>query len=327
MIEERFFVTGAMGCLGAWIVRLLAIDGRRVVAFDSSTDDRRIRLVASDIDLSRVTFVVGDISDRASVTEAVAGHGTTHVIHCAALQLPLVRADPSTGARVNVVGTVNVFEAAREARDTVRGVAYASSAAVFGSPEFYPGGVVRDDSPPYPETNLNGVFKVANEGTARYYADELGIGSIGLRPFVVYGPGRDQGLTATPTIAMGAAAAGHSYRIDYAGPMYYNFVADAAEAFIIAARRTTEAARVFNLPGISASTAEIIAIIERFEPSAVGTISSGSEELRTPYLVDTLPVHQALGPLPLTPLEEGIRQSMAMFRDGLARGTYAVPLA
>ena len=124
-----------------------------------------------------------------------------------------------------------MFEAARQAgRPT--GLVYASSsAAVFGSSSFFSSGMVSDTSPVLPET-LYGVYKVANEGTARIYAMDHGIGSVGLRPFVVYGPGRDQGMTSGPTVAMLAAAAGVPYHIKFGGNALLTYAPDCAAAFI-----------------------------------------------------------------------------------------------
>lgn len=325
MANERFLVIGAMGCLGAWVVRLLLDEGTPTVAFDLSTNDSRLRLIATDDELARITFVAGDITDTDAVARVVADHGITHVVHCAALQVPFVRADPPAGARVNVLGTVNVFEAVRRAQDTVRGFAYASSAAVFGPPERYPDGIVADDSPLYPEANLYGVFKQANEGTARIYAAEAGIASIGLRPFIVYGPGRDQGMTSTPTIAMAAAAAGRPYRINFGGSLYVNFAPDAAATFIAAARRATDGARVFNIPGLSVHMADIVDAIERAEPQAAGLISFEPSAPPSPTRVDTTVVNAALGPLPATLLRDGVARSMATFRVGLERGLVVPP--
>ena len=67
---------------------------------------------------ARVTFVAGDITDLDAVERASTRHGITNVIHLAALQVPFCRADPPLGARVNVVGTVNVFEAVKRRRAT-----------------------------------------------------------------------------------------------------------------------------------------------------------------------------------------------------------------
>src|SRR5688500_1937258 len=107
-----------MGCIGAWVVRLLLDEQTPTVAFDLSTNDSRLRLIATDDELARITFVAGDITDTEAVARVVADHEITHLVHCAALQVPFVRADPPAGARVNVLGTVNVFEAVRRAQGT-----------------------------------------------------------------------------------------------------------------------------------------------------------------------------------------------------------------
>jgi nucleoside-diphosphate-sugar epimerase len=113
MAERCFLVTGALGCIGAWVVRNLIRAGERVVAFDLGEDLRRLRLIMTPEELSRALFVRGDITDFAQVQRAMDAHDITHVIHLAGLQVPFCRANPVLGAQVNVVGTVNIFEAAR----------------------------------------------------------------------------------------------------------------------------------------------------------------------------------------------------------------------
>ena len=113
MSAERFLVTGALGCIGAWTVRQLVRAGVPVTAFDLGTDHRRLELIMTPEELERVTFVVGDITDLASIERTLDERGITNVIHLAALQVPFCRADPPLGALVNVVGTVNLFEAVK----------------------------------------------------------------------------------------------------------------------------------------------------------------------------------------------------------------------
>ena len=84
---------------------------------------------------------------------------------------------------------------------------YASSAAVFGPPEHYPPGPLADDVPLTPTTHY-GFFKCCNEGNARIYFQDLGLSSIGLRPWTVYGVGRDFGMTSEPTKAIKSLALG-----------------------------------------------------------------------------------------------------------------------
>src|SRR6185295_104751 len=95
------------------VVHELVSDGRPVVTFDLSTEPRRLRLLLDDGAIAAIPHVAGDIADLATVERAIDEHGITNVIHLAALQVPFCRADPPLGARVNVVGTVNVFEAVR----------------------------------------------------------------------------------------------------------------------------------------------------------------------------------------------------------------------
>ena len=145
-----------------------------------------------------VRLVHGDVTDLDALNRTIADHGITHIVHLAALLMPVAQADPPRGALVNVVGTVNVLEAAR--RGEVAGVAYASSAAAYDRSD---GVRVEEDADGHALYHY-GVHKQANEGAARVYFHDAGLSSVGLRPHVVYGPGRDNGMTAGPTLAMAA---------------------------------------------------------------------------------------------------------------------------
>ena len=106
---------------------------------------------------------------------------------------------------VNIIGTLNVFEAARHAGRSVR-VVYAEFLGLSGVPEeAYASGKLSEAEPLKPSTHY-GVFKQANEGNARAFYQVDGISSIGLRPWTVYGVGRDAGLTAGPSLAIKAVA-------------------------------------------------------------------------------------------------------------------------
>ena len=265
-MDERFLVTGALGCLGAWTCKLLAEEGVPVVAFDLGDDPYRLREIAATEDVERVTFIRGDVTDLDGIVETMSEHAVSHVVHLAALQVPFCKADPPRGAHVNVVGTVNVFEAVKRLRLETT-VAYASSAAVYDAT-----GAIRP-------TTLYGVFKLSNEHTARVYEADDGIASIGLRPFVVYGPGRDQGLTADPTHAMRAAASGEPYRIGFGGRTELHHAADVARAFILAARRPPAGAAVYDVEGSPDHMADIVAAIEAAAPGAEITYEDDAASL------------------------------------------------
>ncbi len=302
-MSERFLVTGAYGCIGAWVVRQLVDEGVDVVAADASMDDRRVMALLDEDERSRVRFVQADISLPEEV-DALFDRRPTHVIHLAALQVPFCRADPVRGAQVNVVGTVAIFTAAMQA-GLKTPIVYASSAAAFAAAD---AGL---DPSGHPATHY-GVYKLANEESARVFAAENSVSSIGLRPYVVYGPGRDQGLTSAPTLAMRAAAQGEPYTIGYSGVSQLQYGADAAAAFIATARTTYDDAAVVNLPGVTASIDEIVEEIVRVVPDA--RIAVDGQPLPFPPELDTSAFGAIVGDVRITPLADGIAATIAHFR-------------
>ncbi len=317
MSSEHFFVTGGMGCIGAWVIRNLVQAGVPVTVFDFSTNDHRLKLIMSEEELARVNFIRGDITDTTAVYQAITDSAATHIIHLAALQVPFCKANPPVGAAVNVVGTVNVFEAAKKAG--LRQIVYASSVAVFGHKDEYDTTRLADDAPLHPH-NLYGVFKQANEGTARIYWQDDGIASIGLRPYTIYGPGRDQGMTSTPTQAMLAAAKGENYHISYGGYNGFQYVDDVARIFIQAARTKYEGAGVFNIEGSVSHMRDVVAAIEAAEPGITGRITYEDKPLMLPDGQEDAALRELLGTLPDTPLQAGVAQTVAHFKQALVDG-------
>ncbi len=314
---EHFFVTGAAGCIGVWVLRNLVREGTPVTVLDLDSTHSRLPLVLEKEEIEQISFIYGDVSDYSVVENAIKSSGATRIIHLAALQLPFCKADPVSGARVNVVGTVNIFEAAK--RLGIKSLVYASSTAVYGTSEEYPEKPLVHDAPLKPRS-LYGVYKQANEGTAHVYFQEDKVSSIGLRPYVVYGAGRDQGMTSTPTKAILAAAAGRQYHISYGGRYCFQYADDTALAFIQAARSEHGGADIFNLGGESVSTVEVISAIETAEPSARGRITFDDFPLPFPPEVENTELIAAIGPIRFTPLVRGVKETMEIFRTGLEKG-------
>ena len=317
MREERFLITGATGCIGIWVLRNLLREGVPTAVLDHSGNHRRLPLVLTDEEISRIQFISGDVSDLSAVSKALESSRANRIIHLAAMLLPLCKADPPLGAQVNVVGTVNVFEAAKRAG--IRHLVFASTTAVYGTKEEYPEGPLEHDAPWKPRSHY-GVYKQANEETARVYWLEDGISSIGLRPHVVYGAGRDQGITSTTTKAMLAAAAGLSYRISYGGKYVFQYADDTAKIFIRAARCSFKGADTFNIGGESLGTAQVIRAIETIEPTMRGKITYDDIPLPFPDEVDNQALTRVIGSIAFTPLAKGVAETMEFFRHALAEG-------
>lgn len=317
MSEEKFLITGAMGCIGAWVVRNLVHEGVHTTVFDLSTNKHRLELIMSDAEITQVDFIHDDITDTEAVKTAVTANNITHIIHLAALQVPFCKANPPVGAAVNVVGTVNVFEAAKAA--AIQQIVYASSVAVYGRKDEYADRLLPHDAPLHPH-NHYGVFKQANEGTARIYWQDDGIASIGLRPYTLYGPGRDQGMTSTPTKAMLAAARGETYHISFGGYNGFQYNDDVAKIFIQAARTPYQGADVFNIRGTVAHMSEVVSAIEAAEPSARRRITYEEPALMLPEGQDDTELRRLLGDIPDTPLADGIAKTIAHFKKAIAAG-------
>jgi nucleoside-diphosphate-sugar epimerase len=304
-------VTGAHGCIGAWTLRQLVREEVETIGVDIGVDDHRVRAILSPTERGRLRFLRADISDPAQIA-ALFAERPTLVVHLAALQIPACRENPVLGAQVNVVGTVALFAAALAA-GLQTPLVYASSAAAFAAGDG-DGDPPRDPSGP-PDTHY-GVFKTANEGSARIFAAS-GLSSIGLRPYVVYGPGRDQGLTSAPTKAMNAAAHGESFMIPYSGLSEMQYAPDVAAAFVAAARSSFTGAATANLPGSCVSTKEIVREIERVVPQIAGRIGSDGPPLPFPEKLDSTNFASVVGDIPRTPFAEGVEQTIAHFRAEL----------
>ena len=321
-MSERFLVTGALGCIGAWTAATLVREGVPVVAFDLGSDLRRLELVMAPEELEQMTLVRGDVTDLAAIERALDEHEITHVVHLAALLIPMIKADPPYGTMVNVLGTVNVFEAVRRRSERIRGLAYASSIGAFGAADVDPSGApVAADAIGHP-TTYYGVHKQANEGMARIYWLEERLPSIGLRPYIVYGPGRDSGITAEPTLAMAAAARGEPYHISFGGRVQLQYAPDVARAFVTASRSAREGAAVFNLAGSAVHMQDVVSAIEDAVPDVAGRVTFDDVQLPFPPLFESETLHAALGPLEWTPLEQGVRRTV----DHLRRFTALAPV-
>ena len=294
-MSERFLVTGAHGCIGAWVVAELVREGTDVVAFDVAPGHGRALLLLDDWELERVRVVQGDVADPASVGAAFAG--VTHVVHLAALQYPYCREDHLAGARVNVLGTVCVFDAALAAGAKL---VYASSIAALAEGQLY------------------GTWKRANEGTAAAFWAEDGYPSIGIRPALVYGVGRDRGVTASMSLAMQAAARGEPFHIVHGGRSPLNHAGDVARIFVRAARAVPNGAPVYDAGGTEHDMHEVVAAIDAAVPAARITFED-APFAATPPSFGGSALDAALGAVAWRPLEQGVRETIERFRE-LAHG-------
>ena len=319
--EPIYLVTGALGCLGAWTLHHLVKEGKRVVSFDLSENRSRLDLLLNSTEQARITFLNGNLTDFGDVLRAIEDHKINRIVHLAALQVPFCRSDPVLGAQVNVVGTVNLFEAARQAN--LKHITYASSIAVYGPTDTYSCGQIAADSLFDPRT-LYGVYKQANEGTAQIFWQDHGVSSIALRPYTVYGVTRDQGVTSEPTKAMLYAAAGRDSTIGFGGTMQFDYASDVARRFIEAADTPIDGAYGFALGAAPVSVTELGRLIEKERPGV--TVHIDNTPLPFPHGVSSGNLSEVLPLTKDTPLEEGVRRTIDHFDTLLAQGRLDINL-
>ena len=231
-LKPIFLVTGGGGFIGTWVIRELLRRECSVVAYDLAEGGSRWKEILG-ASAKAVQFIRGDLLETQALAEVLDRRAISHIIHLGAWLTPACQRDPMRGCQINVLGTLGIFDLIRARKGQIQGFSYASSVAVYGSE--------LDDAPGAPQTapfdpqTFYGVFKRTTEMIAQQYWLHFGIPSVGLRPYVVYGPGRELGLTAGPTLAARAAAQGESYTFCFSGAAGFEYVEDTARAFVQAA--------------------------------------------------------------------------------------------
>jgi nucleoside-diphosphate-sugar epimerase len=314
-------LTGGFGCIGSWIVKNLVERGEAIHVYDLTLEPKRLNQVMEPELMSLVKFHAGDVADQPTLQKVVEQNGITHIIHLAGLQVPVCRADPMRGARVNVLGTLAVFETAKHLKDQVKRIVYASSAAVFGPPE-------DEDSPPLHDTASHtptthyGVYKAANEGNARIYFEENGINSVGIRPATVYGLGRDFGMTSEPTKALKSVAIGKPWHISFGGWQDMQYADDVAKSFLRCAQQNPDyrGHDVYNLKGQQVEIKTIYQTMCELAPETAKLITFGEKHLPVAHGFLDEGLQKNFGPLPLTSLRAGCEATLSRFRWLAERG-------
>ncbi len=303
--DGTVMVTGAGGCIGAWVVAILQRSGVSVLALDLSKDRRRAALLLGEDGAASLNWRACDITDFTALRKLAETHNASAIIHLAGLQVPFCAANPALGARVNVEGTINILQVARELG--IKRNAYASSIASLALP---PGG-------PYKET-LYGAYKLANEHSAFVYWSDWQVPSIGLRPNVVYGVARDQGMSSKNTTAIHAAVAGSRYEIPYTGNYSWLYAGEAAAAFIAAASFEPEGAPVFDLNGRCERLEDGLTIVKELAHDA--DVSCSGPKFPFPADLDESELRAFVPEYPSISLREGVVDTFNGFAALKAEG-------
>ena len=322
--SAHILVTGGYGCIGVQTVKwVLANTNASVVVGSREVSEQRTQRLFHDVDRTRLKCVGLDVRKQQQLEDVLTSNQITHVIHLAALQTPDCNAHRDTGLQINVAGTQNVIEAIKACRSSLQRFVFASSIAIYGPRSSYVGSKVPMLAEPQP-VNVYGVWKLAGEQMSRLFCMETGIPTVSLRPGVLFGPGRDAGLTSTPTTAMKCMALEVPYEIPFRSRQDYLYAPDVGAAFGNAAMAPFTGYGVFTLPGHSVETAEIVDTMRRAAAeTGLGAsfgITTGTDDV--PFICDLEyePFLQAFPDTPHTPLANAIQQSLEVFKMQRERG-------
>ncbi|MCA9125612.1 MAG: SDR family oxidoreductase [Planctomycetales bacterium] len=328
MSSPRVLITGGLGCIGSetakWLIRntdaFLVIGSR-------SINEQRIQRVFDSVDRSRMSFVDCEITDQTKLCYLLQQHSISHVVHLAALQTPDCNAHRHLGLQVNLGGTQNLIEAMKACKLPIQRYVYASSIAVYGPRDAYAKGTVAMLSEAKP-VNVYGAWKLASEHISKFFWQDTGTTTVCLRPGVLYGPGRDAGLTSSPTTAIKSVALGQAYQIPFCSRQDYLFAPDVGAAFAQALLQPFEGFGIFTLPSHTVTTDEFLSAIQQAAREAgiedECRITVGNEQVPFICDLDYQPFTARFPDVPHTSLSMGVRASLDAFREQVKRGWLVV---
>ena len=309
-----YLVTGGAGFIGSHIVDALLAEGANVRVLDNLATGKRENLahVASDIE-----FLQGDVRDADTVGRAV--RGMDYVLHQAALpSVPRSIQDPLSTHEVNVTGTVHLLNAARDAK--VRRLVFASSSSVYGdTPELpkHEGMVPRPRSP-------YAVSKLAGEQYCRAFWHSVGLETVCLRYFNIFGPRQDPTSAYAAVIPRFATALLSKGRIHIYGDGQqtrdFTFVANAVSANLLAAVAPEAAGTICNIAcGERTSLLTLVGVLAKLancqadvvhDPERAGDVKDS--------LADIGLARERLGYVPAVKLTDGLRTTFDWVRQSIS---------
>ena len=312
---KRIGITGGAGFIGSHLVERL-LENNEVVVYDNL---HRNALQFAHVETHpHFSFVQGDVLDAAFLTQIV--RGATHLVHAAAIAgVDTVIESPVRTMRVNLIGTYNALEAALQTNDTIERVIEFSTSEVFGTYAYKVDEEHVTTQGSVGEARWTyAVSKLAGEHMAHAYHDELGVPTVSVRPFNVYGPGQIGGGAIRAFIE--TALAGNDLVIHGDGSQIraWCYVDDMVEALLLALEHPQAIGESFNV-GNARSAVTIYDLAQRikrltgcpgelvFQPLHYTDV-----ELRIPN-VDK--ARALLGFEAKVELDEGLERTIAWYRE------------
>jgi nucleoside-diphosphate-sugar epimerase len=288
MAGDAILITGGSGLVGANAARMLFDRGERPVLFDVALNERLLRAVG--VDPAEIPVVRGDVGDLPGIISALREHKIGRVLHLAAFLGEEVQRRPYGGVQLNLMGTVNMLEAAR--LEGVKRVVFSSSGTVYHAQIGEGGPKKIDETIPLNPLSIYAAAKAGGEFLGRAYAKRFGFEFVTVRFAALYGPS-PAGLKATREQAIQlmirAAIKGEAAKINWPyGPAELLYGKDAAKGAVLATIKDNLKENIFHIGTGQRSTGDdILSALKRHFPGVDITLTRGARPM--PYPEDRIP--------------------------------------
>jgi UDP-glucose 4-epimerase len=316
----KVLITGGMGVIGAETSRKFVKEGHRPVIFARHRDESLIGDIVDKVDVE-----LGDVLDMPRILQAIKRHKVTHIVHSAAFVGAVSAANPALSIQVNVMGLVNILEAARVL--DVRRVVFTSAKGVYGplvgeygSPTWK---LLTEDLPAKPKRIYDSA-KFMGENICAYYNDNMGIETVSLRFASTYGPGKTarHGPMAVMSRIVENPAHGLPFKLEQGGDDKDDFIynKDSALGIYLATVVEKVKSRVYNIgTGVGVTLRDFERVIKKHVPNAQMEIGGGLNFYGFAYpatgVYDISRARAELGYKPEYDLENGIVDYLAALKQ------------
>lgn len=298
----NYLITGGTGFIGSYVCRRLLQKGHNIVIYDWLPNNNSINNILSLEDLKNVKIISGDVTDSWNLARVCKDNSIDQIIHLAALLMAEAEVNPVQAVKINVEGTLNVFEVARLLK--IKRVIWGSSVTVFGPAESYREEYLDDDAVHKP-TCIYGACKSFLEYFGKHYFDKYGVDTIGLRFSLVYGLGRQRGGGQFINELVNKPAIGEPGVVPYGDDIVdWIYVEDAAKAIVCASQAKTTLSRSFIIKGDLRTIKEVAGYVKSILPEADIVLKPGTIGIAWKYR--TQKAEKELGYSPEWKMERGI---------------------
>jgi len=300
----RVLVTGGAGFIGLRVVQKLLARNHHAVVMSR-------RPYIPPLEGQQKPHVIpGDIRVFSDVMRAVSGARADSIIHVAYALTAEGEANPHWAVEVNVLGTSNMFEAARVAN--VQRVIFGSSIAAYAPQEAYGDRPVTEDETVLKSASIYGTTKALNEFMAGKFEARYGTEIASVRISAVYGTGREaRGVTAWTSDMIAAAVRGEPVLVPIRSHQLSNFiyVDDVAEQLVRLALAEKLNHRIYNSGGASSTPSEFADILRKYYPDAAVQFDESARVWPYPHNVDGTRLEQEIQFKPRDP-ESGLLEQI-----------------